>query len=61
MVDEEAEDGQATPAAKAGWHPDPQGSGSLFYWNGSAWTGTFARPRPQPPNDPTKSGHRKGW
>ncbi|MBW3609197.1 MAG: DUF4870 domain-containing protein [Actinobacteria bacterium] len=26
------------PAAAAGWYPDPGGSGSLRYWDGSRWT-----------------------
>jgi uncharacterized Tic20 family protein len=28
----------APPAASAGWYPDPSGSGSLRYWDGSRWT-----------------------
>lgn len=27
-----------TPAAKAGWYPDPSGVGATRYWDGSAWT-----------------------
>jgi len=26
------------PAAASGWYPDPSGSGSLRYWDGSRWT-----------------------
>ena len=26
------------PAAAAGWYPDPDGSGSLRYWDGRRWT-----------------------
>lgn len=26
------------PAAAAGWYPDPSGSGSLRYWDGTRWT-----------------------
>lgn len=28
----------APPPAMAGWYPDPSGSGSLRYWDGSRWT-----------------------
>jgi hypothetical protein len=38
VVGEEGADEQAGQA-RAGWYPDPNGSGSLFYWDGSAWTG----------------------
>jgi len=26
------------PAAASGWYPDPAGSGSLRYWDGTRWT-----------------------
>ena len=26
------------PSADAGWYPDPSGSGSLRYWDGTRWT-----------------------
>ena len=26
------------PSATAGWYPDPSGSGSLRYWDGTRWT-----------------------
>ena len=26
------------PAAAAGWYPDPAGSGTLRYWDGTRWT-----------------------
>jgi hypothetical protein len=28
-------------AAPAGWHPDPEGSNRLRYWDGSRWTDDF--------------------
>jgi len=31
-------------ATPAGWYPDPNGSGSLFYWNGLRWTGDLRAP-----------------
>lgn len=53
MVDEAAKDEQVTPAAKAGWYPDPKGSGNLFYWDGSAWTGDV-----RSPTEPARSKRR---
>jgi hypothetical protein len=34
------------PAASPGWYPDPGGAYSLRYWDGWAWTGSYA-PMPQ--------------
>lgn len=34
-----AGESKETGQVAAGWYPDPQGSGSLFYWDGSKWTG----------------------
>jgi uncharacterized Tic20 family protein len=31
-------DASAPPPAVAGWYPDPQGSGSYRYWDGTRWT-----------------------
>ena len=28
--------------APAGWYPDPQNPGTLWYWNGEKWTGANA-------------------
>jgi len=36
-------DDQAAP----GWYPDPNGSGNLFYWDGTAWTGDVRSPAPR--------------
>ncbi|MDM7855170.1 DUF2510 domain-containing protein [Cellulomonas alba] len=39
-------------AAPAGWYPDPQGPGSVRYWDGTGWTQHVqpvpAAPQPQP-------------
>lgn len=53
VVDEASKDEQDTPAAKAGWYPDPKGSGNLFYWDGSAWTGDV-----HSPTEPARSKRR---
>jgi hypothetical protein len=37
-------EGDASEQAKPGWYPDPRGSGNLFYWNGSEWTGEVRSP-----------------
>lgn len=36
--------GTEHPGTPAGWYPDPRGSGNLFFWNGSEWTGAVRSP-----------------
>lgn len=38
------------PAAAAGWYPDPAGSGTMRYWDGTRWTD--ARSSAVPPAGP---------
>lgn len=40
-------DGEAPPAAPAGWYPDPEDPSARRYWNGSAWIELPAPPRPE--------------
>lgn len=36
--------GQDEGRAPAGWYADPRGSGNLFYWDGTRWTGDVHTP-----------------
>jgi hypothetical protein len=45
VTDDGAASEQSGPQAKPGWYPDPNGSGSLFYWDGSAWSGQVRSPQ----------------
>ena len=49
VSEEDAADEQPAGQAKPGWYPDPQGSGNLFYWSGSEWTGAVRSPKSQTP------------
>lgn len=42
----------------AGWYPDPRGGGSLFYWDGSEWTGDV-QPAAAPP--PPAAPSSRDW
>ena len=46
-------EGSGNPKAPSGWYPDPQGSGNLFYWDGSRWTGDVRGAQESPA--PTKA------
>ena len=39
----------------ANWHPDPDGTGGLRWWDGTAWTVYRVPPRPPP------TGSYGGW
>ena len=41
------------PAAAAGWYPDPSGSGSMRYWDGTRWTDALSSA--VPPAGPTNA------
>jgi Protein of unknown function (DUF2510) len=45
-------DHEAAGSAAPGWYPDPGGSGNLFYWDGSRWTGDVHAPTVPAPSDP---------
>jgi len=47
------------PAADAGWYPDPAGSGTMRYWDGTRWTDAMssAAPPASPHNARDDSRH----
>lgn len=43
----------------AGWHPDPEGTGQLRWWDGHQWTSAL-QPNPSNPVDSTPTAHLTG-
>ena len=48
------------PAAAAGWYPDPDGSGSLRYWDGRRWTDALSSAVP-PAGPHTERDDTRTW
>ena len=48
------------PAAAPGWYPDPEGSGTLRYWDGTRWTDALSSAVP-PAGPPTARADTRTW
>lgn len=53
--------GSRDAGALPGWYPDPRGSGNLFYWDGSKWTGDVhsSQGSPAPTTVSRSPGHHR--
>ncbi len=50
----------APPTGAAGWYPDPAGSGSMRYWDGSRWTDALSSAVP-PAGPHASRDDARGW